>query len=102
VDSINYFDLNTLLYPRPIYLTPLKIFVVEDDPVYQKRLKYIAELNPDHVVKFFSKGKDCIVSLSKNPAVVTLDYSLSDMTGDEVLKAIKTNNPETNVILVSS
>ncbi|WP_323756544.1 sigma-54 dependent transcriptional regulator [Roseivirga sp.] len=81
---------------------PIKIFVVEDDPVYQKLLQYIAELNPDHVVKVFSNGKDCIAHLNENPSVVTLDYSLPDMTGGEVLKAIKRNNVETNVIVVSS
>ncbi|MFT6826851.1 MAG: DNA-binding NtrC family response regulator [Roseivirga sp.] len=81
---------------------PIKIFVVEDDPVYQKLLKYIAELNPDHLVKVFANGKDCIAHLNENPAVITLDYSLPDMTGDQVLKAIKSHNPETNVIVVSS
>jgi DNA-binding NtrC family response regulator len=59
-------------------------------------------LNPDHVVRVFGNGKDCIASLNENPSVITLDYSLPDMTGDEVLKAIKRNNPETNVIVVSS
>jgi len=81
---------------------PIKIFVVEDDPVYLKLVNYIAELNPDHVVKTFTNGKDCIAQLHENPAVVTLDYSLPDMNGSEVLKAIKQQCPDTNVIMVSS
>lgn len=80
----------------------VKIFIVEDDPVYQKLLRYITEMNPDHEVKVFSNGKDCIAHLNENPAVVTLDYTLPDISGAEVLKAIKDNNPETNVIVVSS
>ncbi len=81
---------------------PVKIFVVEDDPVYQKLVQYIAELNPDHIVKAFSNGKDCIEQLHENPAVVTLDYSLPDMTGADVLKELKRRCPDTNVIIVSS
>ncbi|OEK01219.1 regulator [Roseivirga sp. 4D4] len=81
---------------------PVKIFVVEDDPVYMKLVQYVAELNPDHVVRTFTNGKDCIDHLHENPALVTLDYSLPDTTGEEVLKAIKAYNPEIPVIVVSS
>jgi len=76
--------------------------VVEDDPVYLKLVQYVTELNPDHVVRTFTNGKDCIDHLHENPALVTLDYSLPDMTGEEVLKAIKAYNPEIPVIVVSS
>lgn len=81
---------------------PVKIFVVEDDPVYMKLVQYVAELNPDHVVKTFSNGKDCIDHLHENPALITLDYSLPDTTGEDVLKAIKAYNPDIPVIVVSS
>lgn len=80
----------------------VKIFVVEDDPVYMKLVQYVAELNPDHVVKTFSTGKDCLDHLHENPALITLDYSLPDSTGEDVLKAIKTYNPDIPVIVVSS
>lgn len=81
---------------------PIKIFVVEDDPVYIKLLQYVAELNPDHVVRVFETGQACIDHLHENPTVITLDYSLPDMTGAEVLQSIKAYNAETPVILVSS
>ncbi len=81
---------------------PVKIFVVEDDPVYMKLVHYIAEMNPDHIVSTFTNGSDCIKKLHEKPAVVTLDYSLPDMTGADVLKQIKQITPETNVIIVSS
>ncbi|WP_268124279.1 sigma-54-dependent transcriptional regulator [Roseivirga pacifica] len=80
----------------------VKIFVVEDDPVYQKMLRYIVELNPDHVIQTFSTGSECLDHLNENPTVITLDYSLPDMSGEEVLKAIKTYNKNINVIIVSS
>lgn len=81
---------------------PVKIFVVEDDPVYLKLIQYVTELNPDHVVKTFTNGKDCLAHLHENPSIITLDYSLPDTTGEEVLKAIKAYNSEINVIVVSS
>lgn len=81
---------------------PVKIFVVEDDPVYMKLVQYVAELNPDHLVKTFTNGKDCLDNLHKNPDLVTLDYSLPDTTGEEILKAIKQYNPDIPVIVVSS
>lgn len=81
---------------------PIKIFVVEDDPVYIKLLQYVAELNPDHIVKVFDTGRACIDHLHENPTVITLDYSLPDITGAEVLRSIKAYNSEIPVILVSS
>lgn len=81
---------------------PVKIFVVEDDPLYMKLVNYVAELNPDHVVRTFTSGRECLDHLHENPTVVTLDYSLPDMSGEEVLTKIKAYNPEINVIIVSS
>ena len=81
---------------------PVKIFVVEDDPLYMKLVNYVAELNPDHVVRTFTSGKECLEHLHENPTVVTLDYSLPDMSGEEVLTKIKQYNPDINVIIVSS
>ncbi len=81
---------------------PIKIFVVEDDPVYTKLVQYVAELNPDHVVSVFDSGKSCIDALHEKPTIVTLDYSLPDMTGADVLRAIKAYNSEISVIMVSS
>ena len=42
---------------------PVKIFVVEDDPMYSRMVKYIMELNPDHEVYSFKTGKECIDNL---------------------------------------
>ncbi len=81
---------------------PVKIFVVEDDPAYTKFLKYVLGLNPDYEVEFFTTGKDCLNNLHKNPAVVTLDYSLPDMQGEKVLQQIKAHDPNINVIIISA
>jgi DNA-binding NtrC family response regulator len=47
------------------------------------------------------KIQKLFASLHEDPHVVTLDYSLPDIDGNEVLKRIKTQNPETQVIIIS-
>lgn len=81
---------------------PIRIFVVEDDPAYTKFMRYVLSLNPDFEVDFFTSGKECINQLHKKPSVITLDYSLPDMSGEKVLKAIREFDPDINVIIVSA
>jgi DNA-binding NtrC family response regulator len=81
---------------------PVKLFVVEDDPAYTKFLKYVLGLNPDYEVEFFTSGKECLNNLHKNPAVITLDYSLPDMAGEDVLNQIRAIDPNIGVIIVSA
>ncbi len=81
--------------------SPKKIFIVEDDPLYIKIIKYVLELDPEHEVHIFTTGKECIDNLYLNPIIVTLDYSLPDMTGYEVMEAIKKYNSNIGIIVLS-
>jgi DNA-binding NtrC family response regulator len=80
---------------------PVKIFVVEDDPMYNRMVKYIIELNPDHEVYSFKTGKECIDHLHLKPSIISLDYTLPDMTGTEVLAKIKSYDKDITVIILS-
>jgi len=80
----------------------IKIFVVEDDPTYRKFLEYVLSLNPDFEVKFFTSGNDCIKNLHLNPNIIALDYTLPDMSGEEVLKKVKSFNSSIQIIIVSA
>ncbi len=82
-------------------MSAFKVFVVEDDPFYGEMLKYHISLNPDYVVEKFENGKECLNNLYKNPSVISLDYSLPDMSGLEVLKKVKEHNVDIPVIIVS-
>jgi DNA-binding NtrC family response regulator len=78
-----------------------KIFVVEDNILYAQILK--KQLTDDgYNVKLFHNGRDFLASLDEKPDVVTLDYTLPDMTGYDVLKKIQRRMPETNVIIISA
>jgi len=79
----------------------LKIFIVEDDKWYGELLEYVIKLNPEHEIEMFSTGRECLDNLYKKPDIITLDYSLEDMNGGEVLQSIKNFHPDTQVVVVS-
>jgi DNA-binding NtrC family response regulator len=81
---------------------PVKIFVVEDDPSYAKFLKYVLELNPDYEISIFSTGKEFLANLYQKPQIITLDYTLPDMNGEDVLKEILLFDKSVPVILISA
>ncbi len=70
--------------------------------MYQKMVRYLMEMNPDHEVHCFSSGQECIENLYRQPQIISLDYSLPDMTGAEVLQKIKAFDKDTDVIILSS
>ncbi|GAP41964.1 DNA-binding transcriptional response regulator, NtrC family [Lentimicrobium saccharophilum] len=80
---------------------PFRIFIVEDDIIFAKIISHHLSLNPDNEVEIFPDGKSLLKNLYKNPALISLDYNLPDMTGLEVLKQIKEFNPDTPVVIVS-
>ncbi len=81
--------------------THTRIFVVEDDFMYRKMVKYIMELNPDHEVHAFETGKECLDHLHLKPDIVSLDYALPDMSGEEVFEKIKAFDNRIRVIILS-
>ncbi len=80
---------------------PFKIFVVEDNEWYNRLLVHHLSLNPDYEIESYTTGKECIGNLHKSPDVITLDYRLPDMKGLEILKQIKAENEDIQVILIS-
>src|SRR6187402_515444 len=80
---------------------PFKIVVVEDNEWYSKLLVHSLSLNPDVEVVSFSSGKEFLANLNESIDVVTLDYRLPDMNGDELLVKIKEFDENIEVIIVS-
>jgi len=77
------------------------IFIVEDDKMYAKLIKYHLAMNKEYEIHVFETGKACLENLHLNPFVVSLDFTLPDMTGKDVLKGIKDYNENIGVIVVS-
>lgn len=78
-----------------------KVFVVEDDIWYCNLLEYHLSLNPDYEIKKMHSAQECLSQLHLNPAIITLDYSLPDKNGAALLQAIKSFNPDIQVIVIS-
>jgi CheY-like chemotaxis protein len=79
----------------------IKVFLVEDDEIFaflvQNKLGQVAGVD----LQVFGMGQPCIDALGEHPDVVFLDYSLPIIDGLEVLKRIKTDRPETRVVMLS-
>ena len=81
--------------------SPIRVFIVEDDPVYVKLIKYVMELNPSYELSIFATGKECLSNLYLKPSIISLDYSLPDMNGKEVLKKIISFDKDIKVVILS-
>ena len=79
-----------------------RIYIVDDDPWYSEVLGYYLLQNPDYEVNKFSSSREFLAQLSRKPDLVTLDYTLNDGNGIDVLKKIKQFDPDLPVIIISS
>ena len=79
----------------------LKIYILEDDRWYGAILEHHLSNNPNYQVLKFEKERDFFNAMYDVPDVVTLDYSLKEMDGGQVLQRIKEISPTTEVIIIS-
>ncbi|RPD49671.1 sigma-54-dependent Fis family transcriptional regulator [Hymenobacter sediminis] len=80
---------------------PVSIFIVEDNAWYGELLEYKLAQNPDYTIRRFTTAQACLDNLGDKPDIITLDYSLPDGKGDQVLRQIKERLPEVAVIAIS-
>jgi two-component system, NtrC family, response regulator AtoC len=86
---------------NPMSAQVFKIFIVEDDPWYGEMLRHYLTLNDDYEVSLFDTGQACLDHLYLKPDVVSIDFNLPDIGGEELLKRIKQTNPGIDVIVIS-
>jgi len=81
----------------------LKIYTVDDEEYYMNLVKANLEKLGYHDIKTFSKGEECLIEMVINkPDVIILDYLIKEgMNGDEILKRIKLNYKDIEVIILS-
>lgn len=77
------------------------IFVVEDDEWYNKLIVHNLSMMDDVLVESYISGKQLIDNLYKNPDVVTLDFNLPDIKGDELIRRTKNFNKNIEIIVIS-
>lgn len=80
----------------------MKVLIVDDDDMTLNLLVRIAT-NAGHEVQGAASGSEALGLLQqerKFDRVIT-DYQLGDLTGDDVAKAAKEQNPATRILLIS-
>lgn len=86
----------------------VRIFVVDDDPMYRKAIEHYLRKNSNYLVFSFKTGEECFKDIhSLEPNIIVLDYRLNDsnpeaMNGLEVLKELKKVCPKTTILMLSS
>ena len=82
--------------------SPFIIFIVEDDPWYGQLLHYHLSLNPENTVHLWTSGQECLDNMHLLPDVVTIDFSLPDISGDKLLSTLRLRWPEVPLIVISA
>jgi DNA-binding NtrC family response regulator len=77
------------------------IFIVEDNPVYNKLVvNYLQSKKFNRIESFFS-GEECLKRISDKPDIIIQDYLLEGIDGIGVLKQVKKELPHTEFIFLS-
>jgi len=77
------------------------IFIVEDNPVYNKLIiNYLQSKRFNRIESFFS-GEECLKRIGEKPDIVIQDYLLEGMDGIEVLKQFKKVHSHAEFIFLS-
>ena len=85
------------------------IFIVEDNDVYAKSLQTFLKKHFPEIkeIMIFSIGEVCLTEMYRKPIIVIVDYFLnskfvSAYNGIEIIKRIKAQIPQTEIIVLSS
>ena len=78
-----------------------RILVVEDEPAVGKAIKMMLEYD-GHKVQTANSGKEALALLEQNSFdLVTTDFFMPEMKGDELAAAIKQRLPKQPVLMIS-
>ena len=79
-----------------------RIFIVDDDPWFGSALEYHLSLNPDYSIHLFTTATACLKAMHLQPQLITIDFGLPDMKGDDLYKKLIVQNPGLPVIIISA
>jgi DNA-binding NtrC family response regulator len=77
------------------------IFIVEDNPVYNKLVVNYLNSKKFNRIESFLSGEECMKNIGMQPDIIIQDYLLEGMNGIEVLKATKKIHPQIEFIFLS-
>lgn len=82
------------------------VFLVDDEPIQNEMLKDFLSERYTYEIKIFESGEEAMANMHLRPEIIVLDYHLNAHLNDakngvEILKDIKDQYPETQVIMLS-
>lgn len=77
------------------------IYLVEDEKFFSSVAKQMLKsMGYDNIVQYYT-GEDCKKNLYKNPDMIILDHMLGEDNGLDVLREVKSINPDIEVVFLS-
>jgi len=77
------------------------IYIVEDEKFFSNiAAQMLRSMGYNNAVQYYN-GNDCKNNLYKNPDIIILDHLLGDQNGIDILREIKSTNPNIDVIFLS-
>ena len=80
----------------------MKIFIIEDDPLFARKFKFEIEATRLHDVHLFETAERAIGQLSLKPNLIFVDHFLSGIDGTDVISIIREKLPNCIIVSVSS
>lgn len=77
------------------------IFVVEDDPIFNKLILSFLLSQNIGIVKSFLSGEHCLEKIGEEPDIILLDYTLPEKNGLDMMREVKKRSPKTGCIFLS-
>lgn len=82
------------------------VFLVDDEPIQNEMLKDFLSERYTYEIKIFESGEEAMANMHLHPEIIVLDYHLNAHLNDakngvEILKDIKDQYPQTQVIMLS-
>ncbi|RYD95179.1 MAG: response regulator [Sphingobacteriales bacterium] len=82
------------------------VFLIDDEPIQNEMLKDFLSERYTYEIKIFESGEEAMANMHLHPEIIVLDYHLNAHLNDakngvEILKDIKDQYPETQVIMLS-
>lgn len=80
----------------------LRIFILAGDAWHGSMLEQHASLNPEFEVRRFDNADNFFQHLQDQPDIVVLDCPVANLQGTDVLRRIKSEQPQAQVIVISA
>jgi two-component system, chemotaxis family, chemotaxis protein CheY len=98
---------NLTIYPANIFYMKdkqrkKKVFVIEDNKTEGMLLKLCLGSIKNISIKNYTLGQDLLNDMFEEPDIVIADMMLPDITGEELIRKVKDDNPSTEIIVVSA